>query len=746
MHKPVNAQQRAPSDVASLEEHLRRLYLRVPEEKRPPLKRAYHGTRLRAESLLRQRPLVASERITFLDFEIAFLEPYEFLGPAPGQVLVDNLLTVVSPGTERNVLIGLPGTRRRFPSQPGYSGVGVVRALGAGVTAFQVGERVAGGLPHMAAVNMQADMLTPVPTAVSDEDAAFIGMVLIAQLGIRKAAILPGERVAVVGQGLLGQLSNRLARLLSPAEIIAVGAGRSRQSHALAAGAADRYVALSDGAQALADIGADVVIEIAGTADSMTTALRCAAPGARVIVVGSTRSLDHAWLELARRQRVTIVGAHVSLLPFDDGSPRRWTLAQEYRLMMQLMARERLKVADLITARWEPAACNTFYDELVHGKSKPVGIVFDWRQRSRPAPPVVPATPIIEVSNMEPLKIAIVGAGAIGSHNARSAARMAEARIVGVFDANPRVAQEVASGVSAQAYASYEQALADPTVEAVLLSVPHHLHRDMTLAAAAAGKHVMLEKPFANTMEEADAIVTACREHGVALTVNFSFRYLPRIRAARELVAQGALGDITGIELSTHSYREFGYWYGARSNSPDDWRTSREKAGAGFLFMNLCHVIDYVYFITGLKAARTYAEYATLGSPTEVEDSVSISCRMDNGAIGTICGTTIRRGGNVAEDRIWGTHGSLRLDGDDLHVYSSRVIDGRKPGRWHRLSKFPTVNWTGEWVRGFAQAVRAGAQPPITPQDGWDNLAFITTVLRAMDEQRALPVPRYPHD
>ena len=114
--------------------------------------------------------------------------------------------------------------------------------------------------------------------------------------------------------------------------------------------------------------------------------------------------------------------------------------------------------------------------------------------------------------------------------------------------------------------------------------------------------------------------------------------------------------------------------------------------------MNLCHVIDYVYFITGLKAARTYAEYATLGSPTEVEASVSISCRMENGALGTLCGSTIRRGGNLAEDRLWGTHGSLRLDGDDLHIYTSRVIDGRKPGRWHRMAKFPEVNWTGEWA------------------------------------------------
>lgn len=731
--------------VAGLEEYLRRLYLKLPEERRPPLKRAYHGTRVRAEALLRGRTVIASERVSFLDFEIAYLEAVEFLGPGPGQVLVDCTTTVVSPGTERNVLMGLPGTRRRFPNFPGYSGAGVVRAVGPGVAAFKPGDRVAGGLPHARAVNMDASLLVGVPEGVADDEAGFIGMVMIALLGIRKAAILPGERVAVVGQGALGQISNRLARLLNPATLIALGAGRSRAGYALAGGGADQYLALADGEAKLATVKADVVIEVAGTATSMITALRCAAQGGRVIVLGSTRSLDHAWVELARQRQVEIIGAHVSLVPFTDGSPMRWAVAQEYRLMMQMMASGRLKLADLITARVDPAQCNTFYDELVRGDAKHIGVVFDWRKAVE-TPRPAPIMPTIEVSSMEPLKIAIVGAGAIGSHNARATARMQEVRVVGVFDANGRVAQDVAGSVAAQTYASYEAALADPGVEAILLSVPHHLHRDMTIAAAAAGKHVMLEKPFANTMDEADAIVTACRDHGVALTVNFSFRYLPRIQAARALVAQGALGDITGIELSTHSYREFGYWYGARSNSPDDWRTSREKAGAGFLFMNLCHVIDYVYFITGLKAARCYAEYATLGSPTEVEDSVSISCRMENGALGTICGSTIRRGGNLAEDRIWGTHGSLRLDGDDLHIYSSRVIDGRKPARWHRLSKFPEVNWTGEWAKGFALALRAGTPPPITAQDGWDNLAFITTVLRSMEDQRALAVPRYPHD
>ncbi|MGE0384288.1 MAG: bi-domain-containing oxidoreductase [Gammaproteobacteria bacterium] len=732
-----------------VEDFLRRLYLRLPEERRPPLKRAWWYTRVRAEALLRRRAVIAAERVTFLDFEIAHLEPFEFVGPGPGEVLVEARRTVISPGTERNILVGLPGTRRRFPFQPGYSGMGVVRAVGRGVSGFAPGDRVAGGLPHASAANVDAGRLVKVPERVADESAAFVGLALIALLGIRKAAIQPGERVAVVGQGILGQLSNRLARFMTPERIVAVGNGRSRSGPSLAPGGADEFVALSDGGGRHADIGADVVVEVAGTATSMLTALQCAAPGGRVIVVGSTRSLDRAWVELARRNGVRIIGAHVSLVPFVDASPGRWTVSQENRLIMELMQDERLPIADLVTARHRPADCNAVFDRLVHAGDGNLGIVLDWQGGASPldirAARTAPAPVSIEVSNMQPLRIAIVGAGAIGVVNANAAAATPQAKVAGVFDVNARVAHEVAARVSAPVYGSYEAVLRDPAVEAVLLSVPHHLHRETAVAAAAAGKHVMLEKPIANTMEEADAIVLACRAHGVALTLNFSFRYLPRIRAARDLVAAGAVGDITGIDLAAHSYREFGYWYGARSNSPDDWRTVREKAGAGYLFMNLCHVIDYVYFITGLTAARVYGEYATLGSPTEVEDIVSISCRMSNGAVGNVTGSTIRRGGNQAEDRIWGTHGSIRIDGANVHVYSTRVIDGRAPGRWHHLPDGGSVNWTSEWIADFASAIRGGRPPPITARDGWDNLAFITTVLQSMQDQRALAVPVYPH-
>lgn len=344
---------------------------------------------------------------------------------------------------------------------------------------------------------------------------------------------------------------------------------------------------------------------------------------------------------------------------------------------------------------------------------------------------------------MEPLRIGIVGAGAIGQYDAYEARKSKAVRIVAVSDINQKAARDLAKGLSAVFFPEYDDLLRSEDVDAVLLAVPHHLHREMTVAAANHGKHVLLEKPMANTLEEATDIVAACRANRVSFTVNYSLRYLPRIQTAKRLIDEGALGQITGIQVIVHGYRERGYWIGGRSNSPDDWRASREKAGAGVLFMNVCHVLDYVYFLTGLKATRVYSEYGTLGSPTEVEDVASLTCRFNNGGIGTVSASTITRGPGQVEERIWGTNGTLILDPGGLSFYSTRPIDGRRPGKMHRISKFPDTSYTAEWVERFVRAVRNGTEPEISLREGWENLALISAARLSLDKQTPLEVQRF---
>jgi predicted dehydrogenase len=342
---------------------------------------------------------------------------------------------------------------------------------------------------------------------------------------------------------------------------------------------------------------------------------------------------------------------------------------------------------------------------------------------------------------MNSLRVAIVGAGAIAQRNATEAAASGACVIAGVYDVNVKVARDMAKRLGAAVYESYEQALASKDVDAVLLSTPHHVHKSMTIDAAAAGKHVMVEKPMATTMADAGEMIDACRRAGTALTVNYSFRYLPKIQKARQLVEAGALGEITGVQVMAHQFKDPGYWMGARSNSPDDWRSSREKCGGGYLIMNVCHTIDYLYFITGLRGTRVYCEYENASSPGDVEDVLSLTCRWGERAVGGISASSILRGSDISEERVFGTKGTLILNGDGLSMYSTRPIDGKKPGQLHHYGNFPSVSWTAEWVRRFVAAVREGRDPEISFKEGWENLAFITAAYRSQEIGRAVDIP-----
>ena len=147
--------------------------------------------------------------------------------------------------------------------------------------------------------------------------------------------------------------------------------------------------------------------------------------------------------------------------------------------------------------------------------------------------------------------------------------------------------------------------------------------------------------------------------------------------------------------------------------------------------------------MTGLKASRVYSEYATLGTPAEVEDIISVSFKLENGGIGSISASSIMRGTEQSEERIWGTKGSLVLNPDNLLFYSNRPVAGKKPGKLHKVKKFPNVSWTAEWVKDFVSSVREGRKPPISFQEGWENIAFIQSAYQSLEQESPVNIPNY---
>ncbi|MEW7994130.1 MAG: zinc-binding alcohol dehydrogenase [gamma proteobacterium symbiont of Clathrolucina costata] len=357
------------------------IYTRIPVSIRPYVKRVFNWGVLRIQAIVSRRRVHQGQQVQFLDFEIAHLEPYEFLSPSNGEVLIKAQFSCISPGTERAVLCGLPGARRDFPYAPGYAVAGRLLAAGKGVGNLKVGDRVAGRMPHADLATVSARHLFKIPHQVTDQEACFIELGIICLQGIRKAGIQPGDVVAVVGQGLIGQLANRLAKMLGAARVVAIAPSHNREKTALLPGGADEFLAFNDDDVSLADVQADIVIEAVGSPDANLTALECAKDKGRVVLLGSTRGLTRN-LNLAglvQRRELTIVGAHINAMPEHDAGSQRWTYWQEGRLFLDLLANQRLSVADLITWQAAPTECNAVYENLAQGGRGQVGVVFDWR-------------------------------------------------------------------------------------------------------------------------------------------------------------------------------------------------------------------------------------------------------------------------------------------------------------------------------------------------------------------------------
>lgn len=294
------------------------------------------------------------------------------------------------------------------------------------------------------------------------------------------------------------------------------------------------------------------------------------------------------------------------------------------------------------------------------------------------------------------------------------------------MDLNEEAAASLAREFDVDHTTSLDEVLGDDSIDAVVIAVPHHLHADVTIRAAEAGKHVIVEKPLATTLADADAMIEACRRAGVALSVLFSYRYEPIVVRAKQLIDEGALGTLTGTHIQFMTEKPVRYWAeGYKGRVQSDWRGSWDKAGGGVLMMNVCHMLDYFAFITGLEPSHVYSTYSTELSPVEVEDSISVSIGYDGGAIGSVHASSLARGERWRSDeRIWGTHGSMQLT-PDPRVYTMRSVNSLKPARWQKIRKLPPSSRVATYFDRFSQAVSRGEEPEVTGRDGRRNLELI---------------------
>ena len=320
----------------------------------------------------------------------AKVEVETFTLPAVGadQVLVETECTLISPGTERAFLLGLPNAQGRYPSRPGYSNIGRVIEIGNGVTAWAVGDRVASTQGHTSHFLTDPSRLLKVGAAGADmpaEEAVFFNLGAIALQGVRKTRIELGEGALVLGQGLIGLLALQLAKLSGAVPVIAADLTDSRLKISERMGAdctlnpedadfGERLGAATDGR------GPAVVVEATGHPDAINTALNVAGHGARVVLLASTRgeTPNVNFYRDVHKKGLILYGAHNSIRPRQESSPNFWTLEDDSRLLLSLIAEKRFDVAPLISHRVPGADAAEAYQLLMAWNPDLLGVVLQW--------------------------------------------------------------------------------------------------------------------------------------------------------------------------------------------------------------------------------------------------------------------------------------------------------------------------------------------------------------------------------
>lgn len=246
---------------------------------------------------------------------------------------------------------------------------------------------------------------------------------------------------------------------------------------------------------------------------------------------------------------------------------------------------------------------------------------FVWR--SRRCPRLTALTPTRE----DPMRIGIIGAGAVAPLHARAAHLLPDVQLTAVCDLQPVAAAAVADPIGATVFTDYRDLLASGTTDAVIVNTPHDVHREMAVAAAEAGQHVLVEKPMATTLADCDAMTDAAQRRGVVMRVGHIQHYLPEKTALAQAVAAGAIGAVRLV----HDFRTTDYRPGSRS----PWFLSRDVAGGGAMMNIGAHCFDRVVWLGGSPAATVSA--TTLSRfGVAVETDATVTLRLANGVAASV--------------------------------------------------------------------------------------------------------------
>lgn len=334
----------------------------------------------------------------------------------------------------------------------------------------------------------------------------------------------------------------------------------------------------------------------------------------------------------------------------------------------------------------------------------------------------------------EKVKFGIIGTGVGANFCANGIALIANsgiAELTAVTSRREEKAREFASKWGAkQWYTDYRRMLTEAPIDAVIISTPHYQHYPMALDAIEANKHILIDKPMAISLKEADEIIREAERKGVKLGVNLQSRFDPTIRKVKEAADDGIFGRLILGEAVVEWFRTKEYY----ENSA--WRGRWSTEGGGALINQAIHTVDLLLWIMGSPKCL-WAQMGTFAHRIEVEDLAAAIIRFENGAIGIMEGSTAIYPGLPTRLEIHGTMGTAIIEGEKLKRWSiiggeDMVSEAIKEGlkSWAKPELVPATNHAA-LIKDFADAILEDRRPAVDGFEGRKSLEVIMAIYKS---------------
>lgn len=266
----------------------------------------------------------------------------------------------------------------------------------------------------------------------------------------------------------------------------------------------------------------------------------------------------------------------------------------------------------------------------------------------------------------------IIGCGMISRFHARAIAELRGAKLVACYNRTMPAARALASEFGGEAYDDLDRMLSRPDLDIVTIATVSGAHLEPTLAAARAGKHVIVEKPLEITLSRCDAMIKACDEAGVLLATIFPSRFHRSAQLLKQAVEQGRFGRLTLADAYVKWFRTQQYY------DSGAWRGTWDLDGGGALMNQAIHSVDLLTWLMGPVAEISSFTGTLAHERIEVEDVAVAALKFANGALGVIEATTATYPGSLKRIEIHGNQGTAVLREEDITTWDfakSRASD-----------------------------------------------------------------------